>query len=196
MLNPSMWRCLAGPNGTKEEDEKRVLKDFLVLFFGSNKFKYMYNTYSFHLAQIDWLIFGTLTWQSESLVHPTDSIEKLRHDDFDNLIEFACSVHHLRKRHLAFYAKSELGPTKRVHYNFLIAKENCKGTTPEALSATLTKGWKHGMALVEPFNHDKPLASVAYQAKLEYDSKGESIQPIEYFSPSLIKLFKNNSNAD
>jgi hypothetical protein len=189
MDNSRMWRCLAGTN--RAEEEKRVSKDSLVVDMCSRRFKP--NPYAYHLAQREYSVFGTLTWQNESLTVPSQGVERLRHKQFESLINYACCVLSLRKRHLEYYVKSERGPANRIHYNFLIGKEGCSEVRSGDLAAILQVGWRYGRAVIEPFDSSRKIKAILYQSKPEYDSMGNQIMPIEYFSTALLGQFRINA---
>jgi hypothetical protein len=156
-----------------------------------------FNPFAFHLIQVPWAVFGTLTWERDAATVNTAAAEAIRSRDFFWLIRMACRRLKLRQRRLGIYRKLEWGQGERGHYNFLIAKDGIGTVTPAQLSDTLQKAWtedsRKGLAKIEPFDAERGLAGVTYQSKPEYDARGQEIWLPEYFSPALTKRFEQNS---
>lgn len=158
------------------------------------------NPYAYHLEQIDWLIFGTLTWEQDALTSYTQRAEDLRRKDFYRLIGLTCGRLGLRTRELAIYRKTEWGKGKRGHCNFLIARYGTHNVTASELAKTLQDAWTWGgkplgRAKIEAFDSQKRLEAVTYQSKREFDSRGNELWMPEDFSPALKKLFLRTASA-
>jgi len=138
----SSWRsCLAGPEkriaATGELSQDSLVRGLLL--YGQRL-----NAYAFHLARVEWSVFGTLTWRDDARTRDTRASEQLRSGDFHWLIGMTCGRLSLRPRNLAIYRKTEWGLAKRGHCNFLIGRRGTEKTTPLQLANTLQDLWSTG----------------------------------------------------
>lgn len=155
------------------------------------------NPIAYHLAKIDWAIFGTLSWMDDSATRYSEAAEQIGQRDFRRFILHTCTRLKLRPRNLAIYGKTEWGGGMRGHYNFLVARHGTKDTPPELLAATMLKYWskKHGLAKIEPFDAKRQWDGVSYQSKQEFDDSGNRLWHPEYFSRALKAIFWKNADA-
>jgi hypothetical protein len=155
--------------------------------------KQNFNPMSFHLAKIDWSIFGTATFEDDKFTKNTKQSEDLRQKEFFNLMWSICRKFDLRLRNLVYFGKSEFGAGGRGHFNFLIGRRGTEKINSEILAASLQEFWttgdgRRGGAKIEPFNKGWTLEGVLYQSKYEFDNRGEWRPPNEIFSPMLKKI--------
>jgi len=157
-----------------------------------------FNPMAYHLAKIDWSVFGTGTFALDWLTHNTAKAEEFRRKEFFNLLFCVCMKHRLRQRDLVYYGKTEWGANKRGHFNFLIGRRGTERISPESLAASMQELWttgnhRRGNAKIEPFNEHWHLEGVLYQSKYEFDARGEQLPISEVFSPMLQKVIRKNS---
>ncbi len=192
----SMWRsCLAPPAPWAVRSKQSDRDQLVVKLLDKQR---SLNPFAFHLAQVEWSVFGTLTWRQEALTRDNSFAERLRRCDFRWLVNMTCGRLRLRPRHFLIYRKTEWGPTRQGHYNFLIAKRGTKNVPPQQLADTLQSVWTDGhkgRALVEPFDSWRHLAGVSYQSKREFDSSGNELWQPEEFSKPLQRLFRENTSS-
>jgi len=147
------------------------------------------NPTGFHLAQIEWAIFGALTWRAEALATGTEWAHKMRLKDFYHLLGVSCSKHRLRPRRLMVYAKSEWGNGRRGHLHFLIGKAGMESIAAAKMAETMREIWidrrVRGTAFIVPFNPYYHLDGVLYQSKYEFDQTGDEVCIAEDFSKML-----------
>lgn len=158
------------------------------------------NPYAYHLAKVDWSVFGTLTWEQDIFCDYTLDAELLRRGDFYWLICVACKKLKLRQRRLAIYRRTEFSQGMRGHCNFLIAKRGAEKVTSRELAHTLTRIWTQeswkGLAVIQPFDIERHLNGITYQSKREFDSFGNELWLFEEFTPALKRLFQNNAGCN
>ncbi len=156
------------------------------------------NPIAYHLAKVEWAVFGTGTWINDSATAYSQAAEQIRQQDYHRLIWHTCRHLNLRPRNLAIYRKTEWGGGMRGHYNFLLARHGTKDTPPQLLAATVQDYWskRHGLAKIEPFDAKRQWQGVAYQSKFEFDANGNRLEPYEYKSDALKALFWKNADAD
>lgn len=152
---------------------------------------------AYHLAKIDWAIFGTASWMDDSATRYSEAAKQIRQRDFRQFIWHTCSRLKLRPRNLAIYGKTEWGADMRGHYNFLIGRQGTEKTTPEIMAAILQDFWsnQHGLCKIEPFDVNRQCEGVRYQSKQEYDASGNPLWHPEFISPALLALFRKNAAA-
>lgn len=193
-----MWRsCLAGPATDcriDKESQCNILEAKLL------EQDYPPNAYAYHLAQIEWAVFGVLTWMDDARTYRTIAACNRRSQDFNRLVGMTCGRLKLRPRHLAIYRKTEWGQGQRAHCHFLVGRHGAESVAPSRLAEAMTDLWtngpqRRGTATIEPFKPEGLLRGVTYQSKLESDSFGNPLLPDDYFSPALNRLFKLNAQA-
>jgi len=173
--------------------QKDSLVDMLLRYPSTN------NPIAYHLAQVNWSIFGTLTWQVDSRSINTATAKTLRMNDFRWLMLNACAILRIKTKRLAFYRKTEWGGGDRAHYNFLIAKDGLPAdVTAKTLADTLSRVWRQpsghrGLCEIEPFDNETHLQGVLYQCKYEFDATSSQFECDEYRSPALSKILQKNS---
>src|ERR1035437_2595006 len=101
------------------------------------------NPIAYHLAKIEWAVFGTVTWDRDVATAYSDGAEQIRRADFHRLIGHACGHLRLRPRNLAIYGKTEWGGGMRGHYNFLVGRQGTEKSTPEIMAATMQEFWSN-----------------------------------------------------
>ena len=194
---PDSWQCRQLPT-----DERARLNEGTESFLECELLPKLqnrsFNPMAYHLAKIDWNVFGTLTFEDDGLARNTDEAEKLRQSKFFNLLRSVCIKHGLRTKHLVYYGKTEWGANRRGHFNFLVGKRGTEQVNPETLAAFMQEHWttgsfRNGTAKIEPFNEHWHLEGVLYQAKYEHDDRGEQLPITEIISPMLLKLFQKNA---
>jgi hypothetical protein len=151
-----------------------------------------FSSYRFHLEAIEWAIFGSYTWSSES--RRNERAEWYRQDDFKHLFNQAARYYKIRGKDFAFYRAMEFGAGE-CHYHFLVAKAGINHISPIDFSTYLKDGWRHGRSHVVPYDQAEGLRGVQYCLKLERDSTGRLRDRIDYPSLGLIRLIKRGSKA-
>lgn len=149
-----------------------------------------FNAITYPLHKVDWLIFGTFTFQDTWFIAQSHRAEKARESALYSLLCGVCKRHHLRLRDLAFYAKHEFGASGRSHLNLLIAAKGCKTISAETLADSLQQMWTNGTAKVESFRQDWQFAGTAYQTKYEFSAQGQNLENTEIISPALLRQLK------
>jgi hypothetical protein len=157
-----------------------------------------FNPMAYHLAKIDWSVFGTGTFEHDWLTFNTAKAEDFRQIEFFSLIGCLCAKHRLRARNLVFYGKTEWGENRRGHFNFLIGRRGTEKISPEILAASMQELWtsgerRRGIAKIEPFRQDWHLEGILYQSKYEHDAYGEQLPICEVLSPMLEKVIRRNA---
>jgi len=149
------------------------------------------NPTGFHLAQIEWAIFGALTWREDALATGTEWAHNMRLKDFYRLLGVSCSKNRLRPRRLMVYAKSEWGNDRRGHLHFLIGKTGMDSIASADMAETMRAVWTElfakGTAFIVQFDPFQHLDGILYQSKYEFDPTGDRICIAENFSYALWK---------
>ena len=156
------------------------------------------NPIAYHLEQVEWAIFGTITFRNDALTFDNTLSEELRKGACRKLIGKTCTKLGLRHRRLLYYGKSEFGAGNRGHYNFLIGKDGTESVTPSELANVLQQLWTGGMcpqgtAVIEPFRKELHKNGIRYQSKYEHDSAGNLLNNPEMFSYILWKRLTENA---
>lgn len=190
-----MWpSCPVGismPGYVKElEAEKPLVRSLLA------QGKQM-NPLTYHLHEIDWALFVTLTWDNDAMssFYYSDT-EQLRQRDFFWAMRQTCTKLNIRMRDLVWYYKTESGQNQRAHGNVLIGKQGLKAITALEFARILENVWTmgrypKGLAQVAAFNPDLHLQGILYQTKNEFDSKGVPLPFAEELSGPLKKILYN-----
>jgi hypothetical protein len=178
-------------------DKQELVKSFLEPEVCPYR-KRMLNPIAYHLEQVEWAIFGTVTFRNDAFTFDNSLSEELRKNACRKLIGNACTKLRLRHRRLLYYGKSEWGTGHRGHYNFLIGKDGVESVTPSEFANLMQQLWVGGMypqgtAVIEPFRKDLHKNGIRYQSKYEQDSKGNLLNNPEMFSYILWKRLNENA---
>lgn len=168
---------------------KEQLNDLLVEHLLSSD--HQVNSYAFHLLQINWVIFGVLTWKDESIRLPGLAADKQRSKDFWHLIGATCSKLRLLPRKLLVYRKTEVSAANQAHCHFLIGKQGTEHVSLTQLCNTIRDTWtKNGKGLPYAvlFDKERNTQGVLYQSKLGFDFDYN-----DSFSRRLQTEFRRNS---
>ena len=151
------------------------------------------NPLAYHLHEIDWGVFATLTWDNDAIssFYYSDA-EQLRRKDFYWAMLLTCTKLNIRVRDLHWYYKTESGPNQRAHVNVLIGKRGLKDVTAFDFARIMENVWTtgrypKGLAKIEVFKPELHLNGIAYQAKNEFDSRGVPLPFFEEMSGPLKK---------
>lgn len=151
--------------------------------------------YADHLIDIEWAIFGGLTWADESYRWGTLKAHRNRLKSFHHFCKRVCKALNIQYRHLLFYFRSEPNDAGDWHSHFLIGAKGIEPATPaqlaEALQRTWTEQFKQGVAEIEPFDPNRQLEGVSYVCKVIRDEIGNEIDMPFAFSKALEKLVKD-----
>jgi hypothetical protein len=157
-----------------------------------NQSSFKSHPYLYYFKDIQWALFGTLTFEDEYRRANTQLAEKLRRADFNHLILTASCGLRIRPKHLAVYQASERDLANNCHYHFLIADHKIN-VCPVVLAKTLQDLWQSqlrlGRADVRPYERAQGLNGVKYCLKKEFDRNGER-ERNDYFSKALQRLIK------
>ncbi len=165
-----------------------------------------YHPYLNRLREVDWAIFGSLTWEWESRRKDCCCARWHRNKDFNGLINVFCARAKLRRNELAFYQATEFGKSGQAHYHFLIATEGLKGIPPVQCANSLRNLWINelkpydgvncgiGTADVRAYDAARPSPAVEYCLKRERDEHGNEWERYDYLSDGLKRLIKRKNH--
>lgn len=181
--------------------KEELLKSILEYSFASKSYSRSFNPIEYHLKQIEWAVFGTVTFKDVFLTYDNKASEDARWEVYHRLIGFTCSKLKIKNRKLITYAKTEWGNGHRGHINFLIGNDGIAPVTPIELAQKMQGFWTGGLcpigtAVIEPFRKDLHSEGISYQTKLEFDSFGNLLNNPEEFSDLLLKRMARNSESD
>jgi hypothetical protein len=155
------------------------------------------NPFYSHLINIDWFIFGSLTWNDERSRACSHDATRQRLKDFNRLIRKACFPLGLKEDDIAFYFKSERGITHQGHAHFLIARQGIEHVPP-ILADTLNTIWaieaKMGTADVQLLNPALKEQVVGYTCKREFAPTGQEYDTYDCASKALKSLIRAKQN--
>jgi hypothetical protein len=182
-------------------DKKELLKSILEKSIASKSYSRSINPIEYHLKQIEWAVFGTITFRDDYMTYDNKASEEARHIVYHRLIGCTCSKLKIKNRNLIAYMKTEWGKGHRGHLNFLIGKDGITPVTPQELSQKMQVFWAGGLyplgtAVIEPFRKDLHSEGISYQTKLEFDAFGNALNNSEEFSYMLLKRMATNSETD
>jgi len=180
-------------------DKKDILKSILEKSIASKSYSRSINPIEFHLRQIEWAVFGTITFKDDFLTYDNRASEDARRRIYHRLIGYTCSKLKIKNRRLIEYSKTEWGKGHRGHINFLIGMDGIAPITPLELSEKMQGLWTGGLfpigtACIEPFRKDLHSEGISYQTKYEFDYFGKQLANSEYFSYLLQKRMERNSD--
>jgi hypothetical protein len=182
-------------------DKKELLKSILEKSIASKSYSRSFNPIEYHLKQIEWAVFGTVTFKDVFLTYDNKASEDARWEVYHRLIGFTCSKLKIKNRKLITYAKTEWGNGHRGHINFLIGNDGIAPVTPIELTQKMQGFWTGGLfpigtAVIEPFRKDLLSEGISYQTKFEFDYFGNQLTNSEYFSYMLQKRMARNSKNE
>jgi len=183
---------------TQTVDKNELLKGILERSIKSKSYSRSFNPMEYHLKQIEWAVFGTITFKDDYMTWDNKVSEEKRLKVFHRLIGFTCSKLKIKNRRLIYYKKTEWGSGHRGHINFLIGMDGIEPVTPFELSQKMQGYWTGGLfplgtAVIEPFRKNLHDEGISYQSKLEFDSFGNQLNNPDEFSEMLLKRMQRNS---
>lgn len=161
-----------------------------------------YHPYLYRFDDVNWSIFGSLTWEFLSRRKDNDLARWQRKKDFNGLMNSMCARYKLRRNKLAYYEATEYGKAGEMHCHFLIASEGLERIPAEHCAKTLENLWVNelkpfdsdkfgiGTAVVKPYDRAKENPGVQYCLKVEKDEFGTERERHDFPSPALMKLIK------
>lgn len=162
--------------------------------------------YAYRLQNVEWFLFGTLTWENWGRQKNTYAAESKRTKDFNDLVAVFCGIMKLRRRQLAFYKATEFGKSGQAHFHFVIGKSGCEHLSADECAKVLTELWEKrlerfdsnfpgvGKAKIVPYDKAEERPAVDYCLKREFDENGNEYERHDYLSPKLIKLIQFQIN--
>lgn len=183
--------------------ESEVEKASLVFSLSSRHSKH--DALLYHLIDVEWSVFGTLTWKGGYRRLPTWNAEKLRRADFGLLKLNTCRLLNIRPKNIAYYHAMEYGAGES-HFHFLIARKGIERHDSATVANTMQTLWNDnlkraankkaglGRAKIEPFDTARQLSGVAYCLKHEYDETGIRLDRQDFISPTLEKHLVGANN--
>jgi hypothetical protein len=139
-----------------------------------------------HLNQVNWSVWGTLTWHSGLRRLDTGLSEKLRRIDFTQLLTQTRALFNVHGKHIFYYHATEFGDSGQCHFHFLIKNRKPDIVSNERFARNMEVLWNTsfkpfdrsddcggaGKADVQAYNnkHDNP--AVNYCTKREFDCHG------------------------
>lgn len=131
------------------------------------------------LIDIEWAIFGGLTWADESYRWGTLKAHKKRLKSFNHFCKHVCNALNIRYRYLLFYFRSEPNGASDWHCHFFIGAKGIEPVTPTELAQALQECWterlKQGVAEIEPFDLNRQPEGVSYVCKVIRDETGNEV---------------------
>jgi hypothetical protein len=153
-----------------------------------------------YLIELDFAIFGGLSWEREFCRKDRHEAHQARVRDFNHLCKIAFKGLNLNYREVLFFFRDEPSESGEWHAHFLIGAMGIE-TVPHAdLAATLqsvwTKRFNKGMAKIEPFDPNRQLEGVSYVCKVSRDGRGNEIANFPVRSKALFNLIQKKNIAN
>jgi hypothetical protein len=161
-----------------------------------------HHPYWHRFRDIDWYIFGGLSWKDNSRRKTTHEAEWKRRRDFNDLIAAFCGRCKMRRKKLAYYVTNEFSDTAEGHVHFVIAKNGLEHLTDRQCAETLEHLWKNtlqaydletvgiGTAEVRPYDKTRLYPGAKYCLKRDYNCHGEEWERWDYLSKRLITIIR------
>jgi hypothetical protein len=174
---------------TKEE-QKKLLEIWLPR---TNK----YHPYLYSLVDLNWKIFGSLTWSLDSRRKASEFAQRKRESDFKRLIQLTSKQFKVKPCQFNYYHALEFGNAEECHLHFLIENTGLRNICPDSLSTYMQDFWKNqfrlendgrsgaGEAIILPFDKTKQFEGVSYLLKREYDDFGQERERWDTISDNL-----------
>lgn len=181
----------------RESELKEHKKKLLELCIDSNGRKREVLPDSVTLIELEFAIFGGLSWKSEYGRRDTYAAHKTRLKDFNRLCKTSCKKLNIRFRNVPFYFLDEPSRAGEWHVHFLIAAKGIGTVSPADLAATLQTVWTErfckGTAKIEPFDPKRQFEGVSYVCKISRDDWGNEIANFPVRSKALLNLIHEKS---
>ena len=194
--------------GTSASGDRGVVSDVGVNF-NPRKF----HPLLYHLPKVDWGVFGTLTWSSETRRRDTPMASLGRRYDFFGVLRQTCARLKLRLDDIAFYYATEFGAAGECHLHFLVARASFRHITPGEFASEFTHQWREvfrpfhrrkdgwegylgpglGKAEVKPYEERFGHRGVAYCLKREFDDCGREQERDDFMSKKLFTIIRRAS---
>jgi hypothetical protein len=146
----------------------------------------------YSLLNIEWSIFGSLTWENPEYRRDTPASERLRFKDFNLLIRRTCQLLPLDKDKIEFYVTSERGDSCECHIHFLIARNGLEDISVDTVCLTQKYLWASNLQLTANyFESNRTLGGFRGVAKIEPFDQKRHIEGVCYAKlrrPSLVRL--------
>jgi len=144
------------------------------------------------LVDLDFAVFGGLSWKSEFCRTGSHAAHAARFKDFLRLCKSTCKRLKIRFRYVHFCFRDEPSPADEWHVHFLIAANGTEAVSHEVLSAELqatwTKRFNFGIAKIEVFDPHRKVEGLSYVLGVSRGNDGQEIQNPPVFSQALWNL--------
>lgn len=97
--------------------------------------------YAESLIDMEWAVFGGLSWANEFCRTDSRAAQRIRFQDFRSLYKIAYQPLSIRFFSILFYFRSEPSPAGEWHSHFLIAAKGIEPVRPDVLASTLQNLW-------------------------------------------------------
>jgi hypothetical protein len=152
------------------------------------------------LIELDFAIFGGLSWEREFCRKNRYEAHQARVRDFNHLCKTAFKLLNINYREVLFYFRDEPSRAGEWHSHFLIGAKGIGTVTHAHLAATLqsmwTKRFNKGIAKIEPFDPKRQLAGVSYVCKVSRDDRGNEIANFPVPSKALLNLIEKKNTVN
>ena len=166
-----------------------------------------YHPLRYHFRDLDWAIFGTVTWAWLSRRNPySHKAAQFRREDFRGAMFRTCAELRLRYSDLAYYRATEVGAGE-CHMHFLVANHALRNVTPTEFARMFEHLWTRGFrvfdrkiggvgtAEIRPYSKAFGESGAAYCLKREYDQYRRELERDDFLSVGLKKLITKHQQA-
>jgi hypothetical protein len=150
-----------------------------------------------NLIDLEFAVFGGISWESEFCRTGTHPARKARLKDFHRLCKLTCQQLKIKYRYVLFYYRDEPSPAGEWHSHFLIGANGTETVTHAVLAAKLQETWtkklNKGKAKIEPFDQTRQFDGVSYLCKVSRDGNGNEIANFPVLSKALLNLIQKKN---
>jgi hypothetical protein len=164
----------------------------------------------YHLKDIEWSIWGTLTWKDWYRRLSGPDAEKTRHIDFIQLLQKTRADVGLRGKDICFYHATEFGKSGENHLHFLALNRKPLLASNELFAERMQSIWNKdfalfdhlkktggaGMAVIAHYDKQKENPAASYCFKREFDEHGNEQERYDHMSKNLFKMLLQNKKLN
>src|SRR5687767_10553021 len=107
-----------------------------------SKYSDYWDSWLIHLIEVEWAVWGCLTWRTDELRDDSEWAQRTRESHFHQLLAHAAQELGLRRRWLRYYHATERGGGGGCHFHFALAREGLDFVSYNNLALTLSKLWE------------------------------------------------------
>ena len=186
-----------GPNTNQNEPPNRTSAADTATIVSLLQTGKKVNSFNYHVLQIGWHIFGTITWRKKWMRQSGPGPKNKREQAYYFMVSKCCQLRNVRVRDTMSYIKHEQDASGQYHLHFLLSFKKPEEVCLGDFVRTIRWYWRPsvGRASVKRFNIALHQQGVTYVTKLEERHQRNGEVPEESFSKPLWNQMQRNADA-